>query len=804
MSGQSIGQIIGTVIGTIIGGPIGGAIGGSIGGSVGSSFDTLPTRYGPRLDDLRVQGSTYGSPIPIIYGTVALQGTIIWAQDIKEVKTETEEGGKGGPSQTTVTYSYFGTFAVAICEGPISGVLRIWAGPEKRLIYDGVALEGGSLRIYLGTEAQMPDPVIEADKGVGLTSAYRGTAYVVFEDYPLAKDGNRLPLLTIEVTTAEDGGVCGVDYTEVGVYPNNGRLYDRPPVKLGNSSVLVGGVSMNAQAMISNRNTAVDNDGNIYMSVWADSDQWYIKKISSTNPIQEEFIELDGWHTGYLGVPMAYDPINDVICAIQGLTTKKVFVQCNPFQVQAYSFNQFEKVDVAYYSNEARFCFMNSRPRFKDEPQNTVRDEENWGISMTFGAAKLIDCGAHGMAAAIDTLLVRSDTRTLLNGSQITNICASLYDPVRDRLIALGGAGDGYVGYYDFNTGETIVPVDKGAANRWFPVYSKLRDRIFYAAGESIVVMNPADLTPEAFPDECVLVPGSAMYYGDGVTKVERNGFMAIPIILPGTRNKIAVAMNGINSDVFTFNMGVNGAGVTLASIVADLSDRAGESRYDVAQLEADIVDGYIIARQMQVRAAIEALRPAYYFDAVESQGIIKFVKRGGEAVAVIDDDDLAAHDAGSDSPDPLKTVRRMEVELPRAISVKYMLAADDYNQAAKQARRLIGSSGDEQTVDVPLVMTDTKAQEVAEVNLHAPWAERLSYEFSLPRKYSRLEPTDLILVKGHLMRLTKVTATPRGVLQCEAVSDESAYYAPHVVVTETQQREQAISQPGVTMMELF
>jgi hypothetical protein len=170
----------------------------------------------------------------------------------------------------------------------------------------------------------------------------------------------------------------------------------------------------------------------------------------------------------------------------------------------------------------------------------------------------------------------------------------------------------------------------------------------------------------------------------------------------------------------------------------------------------------------------------------------------------VIDDADLAAHDAGSEPPDPLKTVRRMEVELPRSVSVKYLLAADDYNQATKQARRLIGASGDEQTIEIPLVLTDTKAQEVADVNLHAAWAERLSYQFTLPRKYSHLEPTDLIVVKRHVMRLTKINATPRGILECEAVADESVYYSPHVVVTETPPNDNNVSQPGATLMELF
>jgi hypothetical protein len=336
-------------------------------------------------------------------------------------------------------------------------------------------------------------------------------------------------------------------------------------------------------------------------------------------------------------------------------------------------------------------------------------------------------------------------------------------------------------------------------------VYSPDQDMFFVVNSTSIRMYDPTKLTPEHWPPEdCVLFNGLAgQAYADG--EPIPVDFRMKVFLLPKEPEWLGVLTGGGFMKIFIGGKGKTKAnGVSLANVVADLSERAGESRYDVSQLSSDIVDGYVIARQTTVRAAIDALRPAYFFDMTESQGVIKAVKRGGSAVATIDDADLAAHDAGSESPDPLKTVRRMEVELPRVVNVKYLLAADDYSQSTKQAKRLIGSSGDEQTIEVPLVLTDTKAQEVAEVNLHAAWAERLSHQFTLPRKYSYLEPTDLIVVKNHLMRLTKINATPRGILECEAVADETTYYSPHVVVTETQPNDNAVTQPGVTLMELF
>ena len=53
-------------IGTALGGPIGGAIGSLIGQSIDRQLFGPGPRHGPRLGDLSVQTSTYGSQIPRI------------------------------------------------------------------------------------------------------------------------------------------------------------------------------------------------------------------------------------------------------------------------------------------------------------------------------------------------------------------------------------------------------------------------------------------------------------------------------------------------------------------------------------------------------------------------------------------------------------------------------------------------------------------------------------------------------------------------------------------------------------------
>lgn len=177
--------------GRLVGAGAGRFIDNKLFGSIHSSSSS-----GPRLKDLSVQTSTYGSIIPIIFGVVRTAGNIIWARPLSEKATTTAHrgGAKGARVRHSHTqYSYFASFAISICEGEIDEVIRIYAGNEQ------IQLSLYNIRIYKGSEKQMPDPLIESFEGAGKTPAFRGQAYVVFEDFPLAAFGNHIPNFNFEV-----------------------------------------------------------------------------------------------------------------------------------------------------------------------------------------------------------------------------------------------------------------------------------------------------------------------------------------------------------------------------------------------------------------------------------------------------------------------------------------------------------------------------------------------------------------------------------------------------------------------------
>jgi hypothetical protein len=84
------------------------------------------------LGGVRIQTSLWGVPIPIVFGRNRIAGNLIWYSDFfsQPVNTSSKSGkggmfgggGKGGNK----TYDYGAAVMIALCRGPIGGVLSIW------------------------------------------------------------------------------------------------------------------------------------------------------------------------------------------------------------------------------------------------------------------------------------------------------------------------------------------------------------------------------------------------------------------------------------------------------------------------------------------------------------------------------------------------------------------------------------------------------------------------------------------------------------------------------------------------------
>ena len=85
------------------------------------------------LSALRVQTSSYGQVVPILYGQNRIASRLIWAGDFTAIPhtSTTKVGGKGlgsggGNAVTNTTYTYQTAVAMALCQGPILNIHNVW------------------------------------------------------------------------------------------------------------------------------------------------------------------------------------------------------------------------------------------------------------------------------------------------------------------------------------------------------------------------------------------------------------------------------------------------------------------------------------------------------------------------------------------------------------------------------------------------------------------------------------------------------------------------------------------------------
>ncbi|MCE5972098.1 glycoside hydrolase TIM-barrel-like domain-containing protein [Sinirhodobacter sp. WL0062] len=201
---SAAGAAIGGAFGGTVLGLSGAVIGRAIGATLGRAVDQRLLGVGSqavemgKVDRLRLTSASEGDAVGKLWGRMRVSGQVIWATRFFETK-KVKKSGKGAPRVTTMTYSYSVSLALAICEGEILRIGRVWA--------DGVEIDKAALnmRVYSGSENQLPDPKIAAVEGADVAPAYRGIAYVVFEDLALAEYGNRIPQLSFEVVRPAQG-----------------------------------------------------------------------------------------------------------------------------------------------------------------------------------------------------------------------------------------------------------------------------------------------------------------------------------------------------------------------------------------------------------------------------------------------------------------------------------------------------------------------------------------------------------------------------------------------------------------------
>ena len=814
ISGALIGGVIGGVIGFYAGGNV--ALGYAIGSAIGGAYDysQLPDTQGPRLQDRTVQVSTYGAQIPIVFGASRIAGNVIWPKNFSVTEHSQSQSSKGGPE--TVTFSYTATFALLLCEGPISGIGRIWG--NKKLLHNPNATPTTDpaipvMRVYLGSETQQPDPLMVATDGS--SPAYLGWAYIVFEGLELTSSGfgNRPPFLEVEVFTSSlvtgppaprviplgasaavtGGGVLAL------VDPVTGLIWSAKPSAFENT-VNVAVNSDDTKSRIAVFSLAVTNFSMTSMcfvtsifpstpgEVWVAGEKFggftdqFAIFTAGTLPAYKETVE--GLYHGTANIQgLAYNPVTQRVMAFRFGGGVSLYTQTTRL---ASTLSNFNIGDGFGALGTVQISKVLVTPLYFAVFYSGTGD----GLILR----RLSDYGFHAQYAMVTT---------------VTNLTPVFYDADRNRIVIANNSGLSFQ-LIDITAGTSATYTYTAAAGAdTSPPVSANIAAATYSNGKYI------------FGTGGSTSGGSTLYLVDPTSLVCVNTFtyeayagvplMIDPLLSPLSSDKRYVfSFDRGSVKRLSLGVGISPLSVTLSSIVQSLCTRVpyglATTDIDVTQL-TDSVDGYLVGQIMPRRPAIEQLTAAYFFDAVESDHKIKFVKRGAAPVVTIVQDDRAAHEDGGEFPAHLGIKRLSELELPWMLDVKYTDKGRDYQVGTQYARRITRNANDPRSIELAIVMSADKAAQVALVNLYQPWL-RMQFSFSTSLAYAKYEPTDVVTLPTdnvtYTARIVSRNDQGNGVIQWEAQLEDIAIYTQTGTVAASNFAPQTITDPGTTILKLL
>jgi hypothetical protein len=241
-----------------------------------------------------------------------------------------------------------------------------------------------------------------------------------------------------------------------------------------------------------------------------------------------------------------------------------------------------------------------------------------------------------------------------------------------------------------------------------------------------------------------------------------------------------------------------------LGLIVSHLLQKVGylPEHYDVSDL-TDRVSGFIMSNRQTVRSSLEQLAMAYFFDMVESDGVLKFVKRGKPSSFTLDETELVSQDNTSDT---LTITRLQELDLPRQIDVIYLNALADYQTGTQSSQRQTVKAVDITTLNLPLAFNDQEAKRIADMTLYSLWVNRVQFQFTLPPKMAFLEPTDVITLTKDgatfVLRINSTKLMRHGLQDVTGVAEEVSAYEVYIPPSSGQATPPAL--PSLTHLQLL
>ncbi len=211
---------------------------------------------------------------------------------------------------------------------------------------------------------------------------------------------------------------------------------------------------------------------------------------------------------------------------------------------------------------------------------------------------------------------------------------------------------------------------------------------------------------------------------------------------------------------------------LNISDVLSDLLQKAGlkSDQFDTGGVKG-LLSGYVINDQQPVRSIIKMLQSCYFFDVVEQDSKLKFVQKGRGVTTVMPIGETVFSNNS-------KLANISQLDLNNKVNIVYFNRNFGYPIDVKYAE--LPKQGTAITVEIPLIMEEGEAQNIAEVLLYSSWQERNIYNFKLPIKYAWLVPSDVITIldgeKKHTVRIIKTKFESMSIQAIGVGYDHSIY----------------------------
>jgi hypothetical protein len=750
--------------------------------AVGALISYLFPSQGPRMTDLSVSASTYGNPIPWVWGDVRVGGNMIWSSKIIEHKHKK----KAGIGQYYNQYTYSANFAMAFCKGPAQSIHRMWA--NGKLIFDASGKSKNATKgtfkfqFYTGTEDQMPDPTIAATIGLNQTPPYRGTVYVVFTDFDLSNFGNQIPQIAAEIYL---GPQSATPFT----YFNNGD----PTTAYTNFYAGTMTVDYVHGFFYTNNNS--DRTG---IAQWDLATGAFIRDAVIFRAPE------DTWDSGYASDIFGVNSEGDILVNLSGTAnmTRIGLVDKDSLEIKAtighgapWELDSLAPPWIAYLTA----CFPSTtNERFLGVTYNKdlyILDGKLEGVSAALPKVgdlyhAFTACGidaaawviAYNGTDSVPGTSAGTGFRLRLIGEASQSVAFSIMDiPNPDATTSCSPVAL----CYDQTTNSVIVfyetPLHHWAAkisldlgtvtwNRQLPgglpwqglrTSNLLGGTVAWFNGASLFLLNTSDgsminRNPDqaTYTDNNWINLSNVQYTNPGETGYPITGPGFGPQYFDGVNGSLVVLGNPSDSAIIHANQ-YGATAITLDVICTDLFTAAGlaPDQYDVSNLSGQAVRGYGFAQTSDIKNLLGELQQIFLFDLFEQDGKIVGKMRGDTGVTeTISYKALGNSSDGSDGLDFWKETRLSEADIPASVNLKYMNVEQDFEQSNAVSKRISNPiptmfSKQQDTVEAAIAFDPTEAKIQANKMLYVAWGERIKHTTRLPLAYAYLTPSDLLTV---------------------------------------------------------